>query len=74
MAKDKQDRHKISKKAKFSAGAGLTDEMADSLIEWTEKMIEWGKEVRTDIIRLEGQAGFSAGDPGDPPEPPPWGV
>ncbi len=30
----------------------------------------WLREARIDIIRLEGKAGFSKGDPGDPPGPP----
>jgi hypothetical protein len=37
---------------------------------WAYQMYEWGKQVRTDIIRLEGAMGFQSGDPGDPPEPP----
>ena len=43
----------------------------NTLIEWMESMVEWGKNIRDDIIRLEGALGVSAGDPGDPP-PSPW--
>ncbi len=43
----------------------------DWLYQWARDMHEWGLDVRDDIIRLEGQAGFAAGDPGDPPDGPP---
>lgn len=38
---------------------------------WFDKWIvdfeSWGQNVRDDIVRLEGHAGFPTGDPGDPP-------
>ena len=43
---------------------------AGAQAKWNESMVEWGKAVRDDIIRLEGAAGISSGDPGDPPPPP----
>lgn len=36
-------------------------------------MERWGQDMRDDLIRLEGQAGFPTGDPGDPPGGPPNG-
>lgn len=39
--------------------------------QWARDVHEWGADARDDIIRLEGQAGFSSGDPGDPPDGPP---
>lgn len=41
------------------------------LLEWMDSMVEWGKNVRDDIIRLESRLGGAPGDPGDPP-PTPW--
>jgi hypothetical protein len=41
------------------------------LLGWMDSMVEWGKNVRDDIIRLESNLGAAAGDPGDPP-PTPW--
>jgi hypothetical protein len=64
---------KVNLTGKPSAPVTLTEEMVAPLIEWTEKMVDWGKGVRADIIRLEGNAGFTFGDPEDPPTPPPWG-
>ena len=43
---------------------------ADKQKDWNKMMVEWAKCVRDDIIRLEGAAGISSGDPGDPPPPP----
>lgn len=43
----------------------------DWLFEWTRDMHAWGQDVRDDIVRLEGHAGFATGDPGDPPDGPP---
>jgi hypothetical protein len=42
----------------------------DLLGEYMKELKEWGEKVRLDIIRLEGAAGFSFGDPGEVPEPP----
>jgi hypothetical protein len=39
--------------------------------QWTRDMHAWGQDARDDIVRLEGAAGFAAGDPGDPPDGPP---
>ncbi len=39
------------------------------LAAWIRDMALWGQDVRDDIIRLEGAAGISSGDPGDPPPP-----
>ena len=48
-----------------------TDDDGDSAVkllgEYMTELEVWGKNVRIDIIRLEGAAGFSCGDPGDPP-------
>lgn len=41
------------------------------LLRWMNSMVEWGKNVRDDIIRLESATGIGPGDPGDPP-PTPW--
>jgi hypothetical protein len=41
--------------------------------QWARDMHGWGQDVRDDILRLEGHAGFASGDPGDPPDPPPNG-
>jgi hypothetical protein len=41
------------------------------MMEWMDSMVQWGKNVRDDIIRLESSTGIGLGDPGDPP-PPPW--
>ncbi len=41
--------------------------------QWARDMHTWGQDVRDDILRLEGHAGFASGDPGDPPDPPPNG-
>lgn len=38
---------------------------------WSNDMERWGQDMRDDLIRLEGQAGFPTGDPGDPPGGPP---
>ena len=43
----------------------------EHLLHWMNSMVEWGKNVRDDIIRLESSLGVAAGDPGDPP-PTPW--
>jgi hypothetical protein len=49
----------------------LEKEHVKRLLEWMDSMVEWGKNVRDDIIRLESSLGVAAGDPGDPP-PTPW--
>jgi hypothetical protein len=41
------------------------------LYAWARDMHAWGQDVRDDIVRLEGHAGFATGDPGDPPDGPP---
>jgi len=38
---------------------------------WAADLESWGQDMRDDLIRLEGQAGFPTGDPGDPPGGPP---
>ncbi|NJD20653.1 MAG: hypothetical protein FIA95_15390 [Gemmatimonadetes bacterium] len=43
----------------------------DWLHQWAQDMHAWGQNVRDDIVRLEGHAGFATGDPGDPPDGPP---
>lgn len=47
------------------------EEEIGNLLKWMDAVVEWGKNVRDDIIRLESSAGLAAGDPGDPP-PTPW--
>lgn len=47
------------------------DDLKKWLYQWARDMSEWGRNVRIDIVRLEGAAGFPSGDPGDPPPPPP---
>ena len=49
------------------------ERMTDWLYQYARDMHSWGQDVRDDIIRLEGRAGFAAGDPGDPPDGPPNG-
>lgn len=49
----------------------LEKEDVKRLLNWMDSMVEWGKNVRDDIIRLESSTGIAAGDPGDPP-PTPW--
>jgi hypothetical protein len=52
------------------------DELAKAMqwvFRWARDMHAWGQNVRDDILRLEGHAGFASGDPGDPPDPPPNG-
>jgi hypothetical protein len=44
-----------------------------SIDDWAALMVEWAKDVRDDIIRLEAAAGIPCGDPGDPPPWPPGG-
>lgn len=48
-------------------------QLLDWLYQWAEDMHAWGQDVRDDIVRLEGFAGFASGDPGDPPDGPPNG-
>ena len=45
--------------------------LLDWLYDWARDMHAWGQDVRDDIVRLEGHAGFATGDPGDPPDGPP---
>lgn len=49
----------------------LGEQEVKRLLGWMDSMVEWGKNVRDDIIRLESSTGIAAGDPGDPP-PTPW--
>ena len=49
------------------------EKMTKWLYEYARDMHSWGQDVRDDIIRLEGRAGFATGDPGDPPDGPPNG-
>ena len=42
----------------------------NDLRDWMAQMVEWGENVRLDIIRLEGAAHLAHGDPGQPPEDP----
>ena len=42
-----------------------------NLMKWAELMVEWAKDARDDIIRLEAATGIPMGDPGDPPSWPP---
>ena len=42
----------------------------EKLKNWMADMVDWGKRVRRDILRLEAAAGLSEGDPGDPPPSP----
>jgi len=53
-----------------SMPTGTQAEKIDALVQWMKDLCDWGKNVRDDILRLEGQAGFASGDPGDPPEGP----
>jgi hypothetical protein len=63
---------KEKKQKEFLDDTGVSASAShEKLVEaWAYQMYEWGKQVRTDIIRLEGAMGFQGGDPGDPPEPP----
>ena len=45
--------------------------LRDRIQDWMDDMIDWGQDVRDDIIRLEAAAGLPTGDPADPP-PRPW--
>ena len=45
----------------------------DWLYQYARDMQSWGQDMRDDIVRLEGHAGFASGDPGDPPDGPPNG-
>jgi hypothetical protein len=51
-------------------GGNMKDE---ALRAWAKEMVEWGKRVRNDILRLENVTGLTEGDPGEPPGPPPNG-
>jgi hypothetical protein len=61
---------------KFAAEGGtpFTNDLGE-LVKWlkiyTADLAAWGQDVRDDIVRLEGYAGFASGDPGDPPAGPP---
>lgn len=59
------------KPPKPNAPDAITGEEVGRLLEWMDAMVQWGKNVRDDIIRLESNAGLAPGDPGDPP-PTPW--
>jgi hypothetical protein len=50
---------------------GTFEAMVKWMYQWTRDMNAWGQDLRDDLIRLEGQAGFALGDPGDPPGGPP---
>ena len=50
----------------------LTKAELKRLAKWMRAMVEWGENLRDDLIRVEGGLGIASGDPGDPP-PPPWG-
>ena len=49
------------------------DTMLAWMYQYARDMQSWGQDVRDDILRLEGHAGFASGDPGDPPDGPPNG-
>ena len=49
----------------------IHDEDVLTLLRWMDALVQWGKNVRDDIIRLESSANLVPGDPGDPP-PTPW--
>jgi hypothetical protein len=51
--------------------AGNFNSMLEWMYQWMRDMSTWGQDMRDDLIRLEGQAGFPTGDPGDPPGGPP---
>lgn len=76
MKKERDHRHRYWPKGwpKKKATVPTTNWEANrkQLVEWMDYMVEWGKNVRDDIIRLESGLGVGAGDPGDPP-PTPWG-
>lgn len=57
----------------LNAAAKLADlqDLVKWLRNWAWDMERWGQDMRDDLIRLEGQAGFPSGDPGDPPGGPP---
>lgn len=44
--------------------------LKECLSAWMQDVKTWGEVVRDDIIRLEGAAGLSTGDTGDPPPAP----
>jgi hypothetical protein len=67
-----KERHKKKPTPKFTthpAGAA-EDEAQAELLKWMQEMVDWGKRVRIDIVRLEGAAGIGPGDPDDPPDEP----
>ena len=46
------------------------EDLKKCLHAWMQDVKTWGEVVRDDIIRLEGAAGLSTGDTGDPPPAP----
>ena len=53
-------------------GVSPTDSAETNALElWAALMVEWAKDVRDDIVRLEAAMGMPPGDPGDPPSWPP---
>jgi len=69
---------KVVKGSDIYDGGGKVkgDEFKDMvawLRQYARDMHSWGQDVRDDIVRLEGHAGFATGDPGDPPDGPPNG-
>lgn len=52
--------------------SGLDQRTADLLEKYMADLYAWCRDLRSDLIRLEGHAGFGQGDPGDPPAGP-WG-
>jgi len=63
-----QDEKQKANRHKYELTGDADDENFDK---WVRLMVEWGKDVRDDIIRLEAAAGIPRGDPGDPPPWPP---
>jgi hypothetical protein len=70
--------HLVVRKGPNGVVVGLGDDrevasFIDWFYQWARDMQAWGQDVRDDIVRLEGRAGFASGDPGDPPDGPPNG-
>ncbi len=63
---------KLDANKKFESEEDVAQGLA-WIFQWARDMHAWGQDVRDDILRLEGHAGFASGDPGDPPDPPPNG-
>lgn len=55
---------------KFGGNKKDNNQAMDEATVWMHELVKWCQDVRSDILRLEGDAGLSKGDPGPPPEEP----